>query len=67
MKTITKNTTQTNTAHDDANQAGKVGLAAVTTLGGLIGAWGMACMIGAFATGGIGEIVTGFLTAVTGM
>ena len=67
MKTIERQTTQTTTAHDDINQANKVGLATVTVLGGLVGAWGMACMIGALAQGGIGGIVTGFLSAVTGM
>lgn len=67
MKTIDQQITRTNVAHDDLNQAGKVGLIAVTTLGGLVGAWGMACMIGALATTGIGGVVTGFITAVTGM
>jgi hypothetical protein len=67
MNTIEKQTTGTEVAHDDINQAGKVGLAAVTALGGLVGAWGMACMIGALASGGVTGIVSGFLTAVTGM
>lgn len=67
MKTIQRQTTQTSAAHDDINQAGKAGLIAMTALGGLVGAWGMACMIGALATTGIGGIVSGFLTAVTGM
>lgn len=67
MNTIEKQTTRTEVAQDDLDQAGKVGLAAVTALGGLVGAWGMACMIGALTTGGVTGIVSGFLTAVTGM
>ncbi len=67
MKTISTENTRNTVAHDDLNQAGKVGLIAVTTLGGLIGAWGIACMVGAFATSGIGGVISGFLSAITGM
>ena len=67
MKTNERQTTQTTVAHDDLTQAGKAGITAVMITGGLVGVWGMACMIAAFTTSGIGEIVTGFLTAITGM
>lgn len=67
MKTIHRQTSQTNVAHDDLNQAGKVGLVAVTSLGGLMGVWSIACVIGALSTSGVTGIVSGFLTAVTGM
>lgn len=67
MKTTSKENTRNTVAHDDLNQAGKVGLVAITTLSGLIGTWGVACMIGAFATNGIGGVISGFLSAITGM
>lgn len=40
----------------------------ILTLAGLIGIWGIACMMGAAATGGgPGELIRGYITAVTGM
>lgn len=67
MKSIAHHNTQTTASHDDLNQAGKAGLAAMTLLGGLVGAWGITCLVAAFVTNGVGGIVSGFLTAVTGM
>jgi hypothetical protein len=40
----------------------------ILTLAGLIGIWGIACMMGAVVTGsGPGELVRGYISAVTGM
>ncbi len=67
MKTIAQHNTQTTASHDDVHQAGKAGLAAMTLLGGLVGAWGITCLVAAFVTNGAGGVLTGFITAVTGM
>ncbi len=70
MKATTKIQTQattTHNAHEDINQASRAGIIMVTTMAGLVGAWGFACMVGALMTGGIGGIVTGYISAITGM
>ncbi|MBU1640467.1 MAG: hypothetical protein KKG53_08280 [Proteobacteria bacterium] len=70
MKETTKTQTQATTtrnAQEDINQASKAGILMVTTMAGLIGAWGLACMVGALMTNGIGGVVTGYLSAITGM
>ncbi|MEN8257406.1 MAG: hypothetical protein ABFS09_06040 [Thermodesulfobacteriota bacterium] len=70
MKENTKIQTQATTTHnaaEDVNQASKAGILMVTAMAGLVGAWGLACMAGALMTSGIGGIVTGYLSAITGM
>jgi hypothetical protein len=70
MKETTKITQTAQTTHDslaDMDQASKIGLAMVVSFAGLVGAWGLACMAGALATQGIGGVISGFLTAITGM
>lgn len=57
----------TRDTHADMDQASKIGLGMVISLAGLVGAWGLACMVGALTTQGIGGVVKGFLTAITGM
>ncbi len=53
------------TAGEGVAQAGTI---IILALAGLIGSWGMTCMIGAAATGnGVGELLRGYITAVTGM
>ncbi len=70
MKEISKTQTEATTTHnvtEDITQASKAGILMATTLAGLVGAWGLACMIGALMTGGIGGVVSGYLSAITGM
>ena len=70
MKEIAKTTQETKTTHNtqaDLNQASKIGLGMILSFAGLIGAWGVACMIAALSTQGVGAVVKGFLTAITGM
>ena len=46
----------------------QAGVTVILTLATLIGAWGIACLIGGMsAMGGIMELSRGWLTAVTGM
>ena len=46
----------------------QAGTIIILTLAGLIGIWGVACMMGAVATGeGPAELIRGYITAVTGM
>jgi uncharacterized protein YdbL (DUF1318 family) len=53
------------TAGEGVAQAGTI---IILALAGLIGIWGMACMIGAAATGGgVSQLLRGYITAVTGM
>jgi len=46
--------------------ATEVGLGVITVLAALIGIWGIACLVGGVAHSGLGELVNGFITAVTG-
>lgn len=70
MKENTKTRLVTQDTHDtnaDINQASKIGLGIVVALAGLIGAWSVACLAGALSTAGIGGVVSGFMTAITGI
>ena len=70
MNETVKATQAAKTTHDtqaDLDQTSKLGLGVVLSLAGLVGAWSMACMIGALTTQGIGAVVKGFMTAVTGI
>jgi hypothetical protein len=70
MKETTKTQTQATTTHnvtEDINQASKAGILMATTMAGLVGAWGLACLVGALMTNGIGGVVSGYLSAITGM
>ncbi len=66
-KTTTGTVQTTHDTHADLYQANKIGLGMVVTFAGLVGAWGLACMVGAFSTQGISGVIRGFLTAITGM
>lgn len=70
MKETTRARETTQAIHDthaDINQASKFALGMVIGFAGLIGVWSMACMVGALSTQGLGGIIKGFLTAVTGI
>ena len=67
MKTIDQKQQVTIQATDDTTQAAKAGIIVTFLAAGSMGVWGVACLAGALATSGIGGIVTGFMSAVTGM
>ena len=47
--------------------ATEVGIGVITILAALIGIWGFACLFGGIAqSGGITELLNGFISAVTG-
>ena len=47
--------------------ATEVGIGVIAILAALIGIWGFACLFGGIAqSGGIGELINGYLSAVTG-
>lgn len=46
--------------------ASEVGIGIVTILAALIGIWGIACLIGGVANGGLLELVNGYISAITG-
>ncbi len=64
MKAITtvKTEARTDVGHEAKRFTLHVGIAMAT----LVGIWGFACMIGGLATSGTGELLRGFLAAVTG-
>jgi hypothetical protein len=59
---IDKNETKTDVAHETS----KFTIGAVMTLAGMIGIWAMACLIGGLASGGIGGLIKGFISAILG-
>jgi len=47
--------------------ATEVGIGVIALLAALIGVWGIACLVGGIVQGGgIGEMISGYITAVTG-
>jgi hypothetical protein len=67
MKTIEQKQQATIQATDDTAQAGKAGIIVTIMAAGCMGVWGTTCLMSGLATNGIGDIVTGFMTAITGM
>ena len=59
---IDKNETKT----DVAQETSKFTMRVVMTMAGLIGIWAMACLIGGLASGGIGGLIKGYLSAILG-
>jgi uncharacterized protein YdbL (DUF1318 family) len=50
-----------------SRDASEVGMGVIMVLAAMIGIWGIACLIGGIAgSGGVGELLNGYLTAVTG-
>ncbi len=60
--TNTKSEVRTDIGYEVSRFSLGVGIA----MASLVGLWGFACMIGGLATNGTGELLKGFLTAVTG-
>ena len=65
MSATTKTQTRTTTT-DAGYEASRFAVNAGMGMAALIGLWGMACLIGGFATSGAGGMLRGFITAVTG-
>jgi len=50
-----------------SRDASEVGMGVIIVLAALIGIWGIACLVGGIAnSGGVGELMSGYLSAVTG-
>ncbi len=64
---MTTNTiTRTETKTDAGYEASKFGLNVGMGMAALIGLWGAACLIGGLASNGVGGMLKGLLTAITG-
>ncbi len=44
----------------------QVGIGVIAILAAMIGIWGVACLFGGIAQSGVGELINGYITAVTG-
>ena len=65
---MTANTiTKTEAKTDISNEASKFGVSVVFGMSALIGIWGAACMISGLASNGVGGMLRGYITAVTGL
>jgi len=50
-----------------ARDTSEVGMGIIMVLAALIGIWGIACLIGGIVnSGGVGELLNGYISAVTG-
>jgi hypothetical protein len=61
--TLTSGETNINTGYETSKFAMATGI----TMADLLGIWACACMLSAVLSGGIGSVIKGFLTAVTGV
>ena len=59
---IDKNETKT----DIAQETSKFTIRLVMAMSGLIGIWALACLIGGLASGGIGNLIRGYISAIIG-
>lgn len=64
MTTQVINKTETKT--DIAQETSKFTIRVVMTMAALIGIWAVACLIGGLASGGLGTLIQGFISAITG-
>ncbi len=65
---MTANTiTRTEAKTDVSLEASKFGVNVVMGMSALIGIWGAACMISGLASNGVGGMLRGYITAVTGL
>ncbi len=67
QKARDRNTTRTETRTEAGYEASKFGVSVVMGMSALIGIWGLACMIGGLASNGVGGMLKGYISAVTGM
>lgn len=57
----------TSTVDKMGRDMAEVGIGIITVLAVMIGVWGIACLFGGIvSSGGIGELLNGYLSAVTG-
>jgi hypothetical protein len=59
---INKNETKT----DVAQETSKFTIRVVMTLSALIGIWALACLIGGLASGGVGNLIQGYISTIIG-
>jgi hypothetical protein len=64
MTTQIINKTETKT--DVAQETSKFTVRVVMTMAGLIGLWALACLIGGLASGGIGNLIKGYISTIIG-
>ena len=59
---------EVSTVNKMGRDAAEVGIGVIMVLAALIGIWGIACLFGGIVqSGGIAELVNGFISAVTGV
>ena len=56
----------TTTVDKMGRDVAEVGMGVIMVLAALIGIWGIACLMGGLAQGGVGELLSGYITAITG-
>ena len=54
------------TADKLAHDASEVGLGLIALLAAMIGIWSIACLVGGIANAGVVDLITGYVSAVTG-
>ena len=65
---MTVNTiTRTEAKADVGHEASMFGLNVVLAMAAMIGLWGASCLIGGLAGNGLGGMLRGYLTAITGV
>ena len=51
---------------DVATETSKFTIKVVMTMAALIGIWAVACLVGGLASGGIGNLIKGFVSTIVG-
>jgi hypothetical protein len=51
---------------DVAQETSKFTIRVVMTMAALIGTWAMACLIGGLASGGVGNMIKGYISTIIG-
>lgn len=64
MTTQVINKTETKT--DIAQETSKFTIRIVMTMAALIGIWAVACLVGGLASGGLGNMIQGYISAILG-
>jgi hypothetical protein len=59
---ISKHETKTDVAHETS----KFTMRVVMTMSALIGIWALACLIGGLASGGVGNLIKGYISTIIG-
>lgn len=64
MTTQILNKTETKT--DVAQETSKFTVRIVTAMAAIIGVWAVACLIGGLASGGVGNLIQGYISTIIG-